>query len=203
MTSADMRDTGVPTPRTAYHNSGCGPREVFNTPAVGTAITFDIGRTLRTWPPVAEDRLIRDKLPLSGAAWISPDIIDRACSITLDHLGTGHTAGHGIFTTARARALKSLELLAAEVCVRGALVRVVGIARALLHPPGYSPACHLTELDLRSPLEIATTFVAVSVFAPPLILWRRPPSLTWWRLDHVIEFRTFAASSRVASGAIS
>lgn len=201
--SADIRDTGVSTPRTAYHNSGCGPRQVFNTPAVGTAITFDIGTTLRTWQPVAEDKQIRDKLPLTGVTWIPPDVIDRACSITLDQLGTAPTAENGVFTNSRARALKSLELLAAEVCFRGALVGVAGIARALPHPPGYSPPRYPTELDLRSPLEVATTLVAASAFAPPLILWRRPPSLTWWRLDYVIEFRTFAASSQGGCGVIS
>ena len=192
MTSLRTMDTGAPTPRAAYHNSGCGPREVFRTPAIGKAMTFDVGETVRAWPPTGEDKNIRGKLDRDKVTRIPPEIIDRASSITLDLLGLVAQVPFNPTDTPSRRALRSLDVLAGALVASGSVSGLVGIARAL-------PNTHRdTDLSLvfgmLSPLEVAATLVTASVFAPPMILWTRAPSFTWWRLDYIIALRAFAVS---------
>src|SRR5688572_25532112 len=134
MTTTHIGDSGSPTPRGAYHNSGWGPREVLRTTAIGKTVLFDVGETLRLWRPTAEDKSIRGKLDTRKVTLLSPEIIDRACDVTLDLLGVAPIEKDSVGNPSR-HALKSLAVLTGEVMRAGAVENLVGIARAL---PGAS-----------------------------------------------------------------
>ncbi len=193
MTSFVNRDQSSSTPDARYHNSGFGPREMFRTSAVGKERSFDIYRTLRMWSPTADDTLIRRRLRPERSTPLAPEIIDRACTITLDLLGISPAMQGRIRTDPAQRALRSITTLACELAGSGLTNDLVGIAS---EGRGRDIASFILPMgvDILPPLEVATTLVAASVFAPPLILWTREPSFTWWRTDCYISLRMFESS---------
>ncbi len=186
-------DKGKPAPRASYRNSGCGPREVFRTPELGRRIQFDIGEALARWEPTARDETIRGSLNVRRGARIRAEIIDRASSVALEALSIGASVStRNPVTTAAASAAQNLAFLATELEKRSAFSHLVGIAQSVSAPKrDLSRASYEGNAEI-DPLDFATTLVAASVFAPPLLIWDRAPSFTWWRVDTIIALRIFA-----------
>jgi hypothetical protein len=47
-------------------------------------------------------------------------------------------------------------------------------------------------------MDVALTVGVYAVFAPPLILWTRTPSLRWFRTDTLIVLRRFGTDAKEA-----
>ncbi len=187
------RDNGKPTPRASYRNSGCGPREVFRTPELGRRIQFDIGDALARWEPTARDKIIRGSLDMRRGARIRAGIIDRATSVALEALSiSASVLPRRKSTTAAGKATDKIVCLATELEKRSAFSHLVGIAQCVTAPERDLWRTSYDGNAEISPLDFATTLVAASVFAPPLLIWDRAPSFTWWRVDTIIALRVFA-----------
>ncbi|MEO8577853.1 MAG: hypothetical protein ABI556_14180 [Gemmatimonadales bacterium] len=186
-------DKGKPAPRASYRNSGCGPREVFRTPELGRRIQFDIGEALARWEPTARDKTIRGALDVRRGARVRVEIIDRVTNVALEALSIrASDSSRRASTTAAGKATHNIEILATELQKRSGFSHLVGIAQAVAAPERDLSRISYDDKTEISPLDFATTLVAASVFAPPLLFWDRPPSFTWWRLDKIIALRIFA-----------
>lgn len=189
-------DKGKPAPRTNYRNSGCGPREVFRTPELGRKIEFDIGETLARWEPTGRDKQIRATLDARRGAHISVNTIERVTEVALEALSvpTAIPPAQQSITIAQ-RATRNLATLAGVVSQRQTLSYFHGISRHVAAPERDLSRTSYAGRDALNPLQVATTLVAASVFAPPLLLWDREPAFTWWRLDTIIVLRVFGRST--------
>jgi len=185
-------DKGKPAPRANYRNSGCAPREVFRTPELGRKIHFDIGEALARWGPTARDKRIRDSLDVRSGARIPAEIIDRVTRVAMEALSiSASVSSRGLFTSVAAKATQNLATLAAELEKRSAFSQLVGVAQAVTPTSRNLSRASFADRAEISPLDVATTLVAASVFTPPLLVWHRAPSFTWWRLDTSIVLRIF------------
>ncbi len=188
-------DKGKPTPRAIYRNSGCGPREVFRTPELGRKIDFDIGEVLARWEPTARDTKIRGTLDVRRGARIAAETIERVTDVALEALSVPSAIPSGRqSTTVAQRATHNLDRLATVLKQRQTLSYLVGIAQDVAAPERDLSRTSYAGREAVNPLQVATTLVAASVFAPPLLLWDRAPSFTWWRLDRIIVLRVFGRS---------
>jgi len=183
------REPGPPGARPRHRLHNCGPtsREVFRTPAIGERVTFDLRSALLGWaagPGALE-------IPAGWADGSDPTparlVIDaagralRELEMELPPAEDGADADH---------ARRCLAALVGGLRGRGHLRRLAGIA---FHAVREDDAVGAPE---RTPaaLQLATTLAVYAVYAPPLLLWSRTPSLRWLRGDTVISLQRFDLS---------
>jgi hypothetical protein len=158
------------------HNCGPTSGEVFRTPAIGRVVTFYAGSALAGWKGEPSVRDVAHD-PVRAAALVLPAV--------LEELGIPTPSGRG---RKEERTLRMLGALVEALRERGHTHGLVGIAsHAWGIPYGDPPAQkHVSTLVL------ARTLGVYAVYAPPLVLWSRTPSLQWLRGSHVtITLRRF------------
>jgi hypothetical protein len=166
------------------HNSGAGPREVFRTPSIGKLVTFDLRKAL-----VA--RVSRQPGCEGDGEWgierspAPPELVALAARQAL--IGLGLTSDHEPGGEPAQEARASLAALIAALQKRGLLRGLAGIAS---HEARVEPVLtrRLPEVSTR---DLARTLAVYAVYAPPLLVWSRTPSLRWFRGDTVIRLRRF------------
>jgi hypothetical protein len=168
------------------HNCGPVAREVFRTPAIGRVLTFDLRRALLGWAPVRGDLDIEAEWPdpLGDAP---PALIARVAAAVLADRG-GEPPVHRTGTDAD-HARRCLAVLVEHLAHRGRLRRLAGIAshaRRAASPPA------ATERPV-STNTLALTLAVYAVYAPPLLVWSRTPSLRWFHGPLMIRLRRLAA----------
>ena len=194
MTSVHLGDDGLGSAAPhLLHNSGPGSREVFRTAAIGELVVFALGRALLDWPGWGADEPPRLGRLLRRRADIPPAIAIAAARHALVALGETHDAAPVPRDQDRAAraACDLLARLARALRERGQLDHLVGLASHKEVPHAAQPAEGSSEEPRSSAADFARTLVAHSVYAPPLLLWTRPPSLHWWRADVRITLRQF------------
>jgi hypothetical protein len=169
----------------ALHNCGAGPREVFRTAAIGRLERFDLEGARHAWH--RRELLVRETGE-SLEAGNRVDPISSTASLTaavLRELGvpvplTPETEGD-------VQAKRLLGTLVEVLRDRGALDDLGGIA---FHEQR-SQGTQCPAPCIVSTLEVARTLAVYAVYAPPLLLWSRSPSLRWMRNDTLIALRRF------------
>jgi len=171
------------------HNCGPVSREIFRTPVIGRLTTFDLRSALLGW---ATSRPYLDldagwtedpaRVPESFVARVADEAL-RELQIEAPTDEDGSDADH---------ARRCLAALVGELRERGRLRRLVGIA---FHAARNDEAI-AAPARTPSTLQLATTLAVFGVYAPPLLLWTRAPSLRWMRGDTVIMLRRFDAPLR-------
>lgn len=214
----------------ALHNSGPGPMAVYRTGAVGQTFQLDLGTMLRCWTGLPAELRAPMACNPPGMDGPSPEAFcppDKAAGIArflLEALAprsrarATREAHERRLATADAprdpgeRARTSIAMLAERVAEMGWLSPFYGLARwqTLNNPvhmtrPGKALQNEWPWLpagEEHRVLRHAWSVCAVSYMSPPLILWTRPPSLTWWRGDNVILLHWLGrASVPAAAGA--
>jgi hypothetical protein len=163
----------------ALHNSGPGTREVFVTSPVGHVTRFDLATARAGWEaaghPACASGEARDRP--------APYAVPMAAALSAIDAALQPRAAARQAAEARHLLAVLIETLRAE----GALDDLHGIARAEargpLAPPKPPPPV--------SALELARTLAVHAVFAPPLLLWSRSPSLRWMPSKHLLTLRRF------------
>jgi hypothetical protein len=182
-----MREPGSQTHPAQHQLHNCGPvsREVFRTPAIGRLTTFDLRRTLLGWTAGREGFDLAAAWPEDTAHVPAPFVVSIAHEV-LCELGIEPPS---VEVGEAARARRCLAALVEGLQARGKLRRLVGIAfhAARDDDPVVAPA------RTPSTLQFATTLAVYAVYAPPLLLWTRGPSLRWLRADTLIMLRRFDA----------
>jgi hypothetical protein len=183
--------------------NNCGPgsnaREVFRTPLLGTAVIFDLRETLSAgccWIGAA--------LRSTSLKTLTPRAIAEMSRALLEHLG--------IDPPPRLRdggedARSQLQVLTRQVVASGRARTCVGVAYACARaiqsastPPGVHGQAATATQTFRpsSALDVALTIGVYAVFAPPLILWTRTPSLRWFSSNTLIVLRRFGTGAEEA-----
>ena len=175
------------------HNSGPCSREVFRTAAIGERMRFSLGWALLDWRDWGGDQPARLAALVQRRADIPPAIAIAAARRAL--VALGERCDDHYVSRDRDRATRSacalLTRLASLLRERGLLDRLIGLAsdEELQRPPWRTDP---NSAESRfSAEDFARTLVAYSVYAPPLLLWTRPPSLHWWRTGVRITLRRF------------
>lgn len=105
-------------------------------------------------------------------------------------------------------AVAALAQLSLQLTQLGALRPVVGLVTAAPHPGGATDLARamramrketalaavdpfIPVMPHQLPVRLAWCVAALSHVAPPLLLWSRPTTLTWWRHETVLQFRRF------------
>jgi hypothetical protein len=164
--------------------NNCGPvaREVFRTPAIGMMLTFDLRRTLLGWAAGRDGFDVEAEWPdpLGDAP---PALIARLAAAALADLGV-EPPGRGIGTDAD-HARRCLAALVRQLAQRGRFRRLWGIAS---HARRVVSARASTEQPA-STVTLALTLAVYAVYAPPLLVWSRTPSLRWFNGPLLIHLR--------------
>jgi len=180
-----LHDDGITAPLAALHNCGPGPRAVFHTPSIGRIQRFDIEEALRAWKRPAGGPAPRESAaPPSGA--VPPSTIASLTAAVLADLRV-RTVSLDPAAPPAGEAKRLLGVLVETLLERGSLDDLIGIAfheiRTSSHGGSRSPGV--------STLALARTLAVYAVYAPPLLLWGRSPSLRWMRRDTLIAVRRF------------
>jgi hypothetical protein len=183
-----LRDDAAGAPRSVLHNSGAGPREVFRTPAIGRIQRFDFEAACRGWKPAVADiasrasrRAIRDA--------VTPAAIASLTASVLRDLAIGTPLDSGAAAADEAKRL--LGVLVETLRERGSLHDLTGIAFHESRDSAYR-APGSTGV---STLALARTLAVYAVYAPPLLIWSRSPSLRWMGPGTVIALRRFDSAT--------
>jgi hypothetical protein len=170
--------------RFALHNCGAGPREVFRTAVIGGIERFDLQGAHFAWDLdgrvagiLEESAALDGGIPMSVAASLTAAV--------LRELGVGVDVRPDPDRDGQTRRL--LGVLIETLRRRGELAHLVGIAFHELRTSATSAPAPGSV----SALEVARTLAAYAVYAPPLLLWSRSPSLRWMRDDTLIALRRF------------
>jgi len=184
-------EKALDTTQHRLHNCGPVSREVFRTPAIGALMTFDVRRVLLGWAEGREGFDLAtewpadvERAPAALLARVAREAI-RELRMEPPPEEDGSDADH---------ARRGLAALVAGLRKKGRFRRLVGIA---FHAVRTDEGC---EVPGRKPstVRLATTLAVHAVYAPPLLLWTRNPSLRWMRADTLIMLRCFDAPA--ASG---
>jgi hypothetical protein len=222
ITNGALRGGDVAPP--ALHNSGPVPRSVHYTAGVGATHRLDLGTLLHEWtelpsdlrspmaltPPGPRGPSRKNFAPPEKAAGIARFLLDAIAPIR----GTEQElAAHRRRVAAcegpvksHAGASASIAALAERVSELGWLKPFHGLVQwKTLDNPSHHARGYIadhTEFpwlpagDEHQSLRHAWCVCAASYMSPPLLLWSREPSLTWWRGDNVIELRWFGRIAR-------
>jgi hypothetical protein len=173
----------------ALNNSGAGPREVLRTPAIGRIDRFDVESARHAWDRSSQVvRVMEESTEIGGG--IPMSITTSLTAAVLRELDVEVDVAPETDRDGQARRL--LGTLIETLRSRGELDDLVGIAfheirtSATVSPPPGSV----------STLEMARTLAVYAVYAPPLLLWNRTPSLRWVRDDTLIALRRFDTATR-------
>jgi hypothetical protein len=185
------REPGAPLDpaQALLHNSGAGPREVFRTPAIGSLVHFGLHPTLAGWTSARDGFDIDAEWPRNTVA-APPPLVARACETLLASLEVAAPARGGGSDAEHAR--RCLGALVRFLEATGRFRGLAGIASHGARASGMWIASGpgVTDLDL------ATTLAVYAVYAPPLVIPARTPSLRWFRADTVITLRRFRTAAR-------
>jgi hypothetical protein len=180
---------GAPPPQHRLHNCGPSAREVFRTSPVGTVVTLDLVAALCGWSG-GGDAVAGF---LVGPYEAPPGLIESAAAWALGELAPAAAVDAvTVESTTAARARRHLAHLVRHVVATGLVSDLVGIARDLPRDPAMP---YPTAPSVTQPEHLARVLAAHAVYAPPLLLWNRPPSLHWCRSDHVLELRRFPSAT--------
>jgi hypothetical protein len=179
-----LREEGPAGVLAGLHNSGAAPREVFRTAAIGRVVHFDLAGARDTWDRAG--RIAREVGESARKVGGVPSVI-HACltAAVLQELGAEVPLVAENEPDAQARRL--LGVLVETLRGRGALDDLVGLA---FHEQRTDASTSVVP-DEVSTLEMARTLAVYAVYAPPLLLWSRSPSLGWMRSDTLIGLRLF------------
>lgn len=177
----------------ALHNSGYGPPPVvYHCPGIGATYRVEVAGLRRTCTHLWT---LQGQTPAQVVAEAAMRIL---CALQSAESRGEDTTAHSARSGDEAVALQRVAQLATVLRSLGALEPFRGLVRVGVPAPQGS-VNEPTAADALWPwlishpepdlLRIAWSVCAVSYLAPPLLLWTREPSLTWWRGDQVITLR--------------
>jgi hypothetical protein len=173
------REEGPAGTLAALHNCGPGTREIFVTSPVGHVARFDLAAARAGWMAAGHPAGAGGEAPCRSA----PHAVPMAAVLSAIDAALKPRAAARHAAEARRLLAVLIETLRAE----GALDDLHGIARAETRGP-FGP---MKPPPPVSALELARTLAVHAVFAPPLLLWSRSPSLRWMPSKHLLTLRRF------------
>jgi hypothetical protein len=193
-----MRECG-PAPDHRLHNCGPGTREVFRCARVGTDHPVDLLASLAGAAGFDADlRSIRRAVMAGtsaadgerGGAIPRPLVADLAARL-LERIGVAPASEPATNDAERAAGL--LRQLVGEVVRREWHRPLIGLASdTALSQHEWWAKERLKALPC-SLEDVARTVAAYAVYSPPLLLWSRPASLDWLRVDVTLSLRRLYA----------
>jgi hypothetical protein len=191
-----MREDAAAGPDHRLHNCGPSTREVFRCARVGADHQTDILRSLTRCGPLHEQiveirgatRMCEDPAEREHVdPRIPPEIVSSICTRLMERMDATINVGDMANDSECATVL--LRSLVGHVVDRGWHRRLLGTAsHSQVAPenwwkkPRFSPGTTAVE-------EVALVVAAYGVYSPPLMLWSRPASLDWLRVDTLLTVR--------------
>lgn len=181
----------------ALHNCGPARSEVFTTKPVGTRWHIPLARVLdRVVMPDAERPLLARWLERDASPQRAIALITALVPRLLTELGDGGGTAGAEFARDEEHALALLGRLRETLALRGALPPVVGYVSHAANTGTSRPDAELWPPCGRavSPtLAASVALLAFAHYAPPLVLWRRTPTLRWIRSGNHLLVREAGA----------
>jgi hypothetical protein len=181
--------------QTRLHNCGPGPREVFRCAPIGASVEIDLATVLAGWDamPWHRSRTIvsrrrdpdEDDPVGMDSRFIEPTFVSM-CGHVLERLEVPYAPGHDMATMVRR--------VVAVVLERAWHHDLLGLAGHTMRDPqvwllGTGFVRNSTRFPSTSTRDVALAIAAHAVYAPPLLLWTRVPSLDWLRTDISLQLR--------------
>jgi hypothetical protein len=184
------------------HNSGPGAREVIRCAPIGIDRRVDLFQALYGCQEVPR-RLVyafrRDAettMVVQGKQYpaftsdmgrITPTLAVDVCGVLLAALGVAVPEPAGAAPHQHARTL--LRLLLDHVVEQGWHEVLLGLVTHGSWPPAHWRTPARTGQGRTTPADAALALAAFAVYAPPVLLWTRTPSLDWVRCDVFLQVR--------------